>query len=212
MSVSSKIKYFILFEIILTFLSSATISEVAKKINVALRTSQGDIIIELYSDKAPITANNFLRHLDEGFYDGSSFYRTVTIENDNGNPKIEVIQGGIGDRIKPFSAIKHESTDITGLSHIDGTISMSRYEVDTATSDFFICIGDQKGLDFGGTRNKDGLGFSAFGRVISGMDTVRKINLLPSEKKTENVYVQGQMLNNPVVIYKAERLWSFSYL
>ena len=206
MSVSSKIKYFILFEIILTFLSSATISEVAKKINVALRTSQGDIIIELYSDKAPITANNFLRHLDEGFYDGSSFYRTVTIENDNGTPKIEVIQGGIGDRIKPFSAIKHESTDITGLSHIDGTISMSRYEVDTATSDFFICIGDQKGLDFGGTRNKDGLGFSAFGRVISGMDTVRKINLLPSEKKTENVYVQGQMLNNPVVIYKAERL------
>ena len=206
MSVSSKIKYFILFEIILTFLSSATISEVAKKINVALRTSQGDIIIELYSDKAPITANNFLRHLDEGFYDGSSFYRTVTIENDNGTPKIEVIQGGIGDRIKPFSAIKHESTDITGLSHIDGTISMSRYEVDTATSDFFICIGDQKGLDFGGTRNKDGLGFSAFGRVISGMDTVRKINLLPSEKKTENIYVQGQMLNNPVVIYKAERL------
>ena len=206
MSVSSKIKYFILFEIILTFFSSATISDVAKKTNVALRTSQGDIIIELYSDKAPITANNFLRHLDEGFYDGSSFYRTVTIENDNGNPKIEVIQGGIGDRIKPFSAIKHESTDITGLSHIDGTISMSRYEVDTATSDFFICIGDQKGLDFGGTRNKDGLGFSAFGRVISGMDIVRKINLLPSEKKTENVYVQGQMLNNPVVIYKAERL------
>ena len=206
MSVSSKIKYFILFKIILTFFSSAAISEVSKKTNVALRTSQGDIIIELYSDKAPITANNFLRHLDEGFYDGSSFYRTVTIENDNGNPKIEVIQGGIGDRIKPFSAIKHESTDITGLSHIDGTISMSRYEVDTATSDFFICIGDQKGLDFGGTRNKDGLGFSAFGRVISGMDIVRKINLLPSEKKTENIYVQGQMLNNPVVIYKAERL------
>ena len=206
MSVSSKIKYFILFEIILTFFSSATISDVAKKTNVALRTSQGDIIIELYSDKAPITANNFLRHLDEGFYDGSSFYRTVTIENDNGTPKIEVIQGGIGDRIKPFSAIKHESTDITGLSHIDGTISMSRYEVDTATSDFFICIGDQKGLDFGGTRNKDGLGFSAFGRVISGMDIVRKINLLPSEKKTENIYVQGQMLDNPVVIYKAERL------
>ena len=206
MSVSSKIKYFILFEIILTFFSSATISDVAKKTNVALRTSQGDIIIELYSDKAPITAKNFLRHLDEGFYDGSSFYRTVTIKNDNGTPKIEVIQGGIGNRIKPFSAIKHESTDITGLSHIDGTISMSRYEVDTATSDFFICIGDQKGLDFGGTRNKDGLGFSAFGRVISGMDIVRKINLLPSEKKTENIYVQGQMLDNPVVIYKAERL------
>ncbi len=206
MSVSSKIKYFILFEIILTFFSSATISDIAKKTNVALRTSQGDIIIELYSDKAPITANNFLRHLDEGFYDGSSFYRTVTIKNDNGTPKIEVIQGGIGDRIKPFSAIKHESTDITGLSHIDGTISMSRYEVDTATSDFFICIGEQKGLDFGGTRNKDGLGFSAFGRVISGMDIVRKINSLPSEKKTENIYVQGQMLDNPVVIYKAERL------
>ena len=191
MSASSKIKYIILFEIILTFFSSATISQEAKKTNVALKTSQGDIIIELYSDKAPITVNNFLRHLDEGFYDGSSFYRTVTIENDNGSPKIEVIQGGIGDRIKPFSAIKHESTDITGLSHIDGTISMSRYEGDTATSDFFICIGDQKGLDFGGTRNKDGLGFSAFGRVISGMDIVRKINLLPSEKKNGEYLCSG---------------------
>ena len=92
MSALSKIKHIILFEMILIFFSSVVMSETAEKTNVALRTSQGDIIIELYSDKAPITVTNFLRHLDEGFYDGSSFYRTVTIENDNGSPKIEVIR------------------------------------------------------------------------------------------------------------------------
>jgi len=206
MSALSKIKRIILFEMILIFFSSVVMSETAEKTNVALRTSQGDIIIELYSDKAPVTVTNFLRHLDEGFYDGSSFYRTVTIENDNGSPKIEVIQGGIGDRIKPFSAIKHESTDITGLSHIDGTISMSRGEVNSATSDFFICIGSQQGLDFGGERNNDGQGFAAFGKVIEGMDIVRDINGMPSNKKTDNEYVKGQMINNPIIIEKAVRL------
>lgn len=174
--------------------------------NIAFKTSKGDIIIELYNQIAPITVDNFLRHLDGGYYDGSSFYRTVTHQNDNGSPKIEVIQGGLGDIDKPFPAISHESTNITKLKHEDGTISMSRGEVNSATSDFFICIGSQQGLDFGGERNNDGQGFAAFGKVIEGMDIVRDINGMPSNKKTDNEYVKGQMINNPIIIEKAIRL------
>ena len=174
--------------------------------NIAFKTSKGDIIIELYNQIAPITVDNFLRHLDGGYYDGSSFYRTVTHQNDNGSPKIEVIQGGLGNIDKPFPAISHESTNITKLKHEDGTISMSRGEVNSATSDFFICIGSQQGLDFGGERNNDGQGFAAFGKVIEGMDIVRDINGMPSNKKTDNEYVKGQMINNPIIIEKAVRL------
>ena len=174
--------------------------------NIAFKTSKGDIIIELYNQIAPITVDNFLRHLDGGHYDGSSFYRTVTHQNDNGSPMIEVIQGGLGDIDKPFPAISHESTNITKLKHEDGTISMSRGEVNSATSDFFICIGSQQGLDFGGERNNDGQGFAAFGKVIEGMDIVRDINGMPSNKKTDNEYVKGQMINNPIIIEKAIRL------
>ena len=100
----------------------------------------------------------------------------------------------------------HESTNITKLKHEDGTISMSRGEVNSATSDFFICIGSQQGLDFGGERNNDGQGFAAFGKVIEGMDIVRDINGMPSNKKTDNEYVKGQMINNPIIIEKAVRL------
>ena len=87
----------------------------------------------------------------------------------------------------------------------DGTISMSRGEVNSATSDFFICIGSHRGLDFGGERNNDGQGFAAFGKVIEGMDIVRDINGMPSNKKTDNEYVKDQMINNPIIIEKAVR-------
>tara|TARA_B100001142_G_scaffold328263_1_gene387938 strand:- start:14765 stop:15385 length:621 start_codon:yes stop_codon:yes gene_type:complete len=197
--------------IIFTFFAlSVSLSYAAPKetvtTNIAFKTSKGDIIVELYNQIAPITVDNFLRHLDGGHYDGSSFYRTVTHQNDNGSPMIEVIQGGLGDIDKPFPAISHESTNITKLKHEDGTISMSRGEVNSATSDFFICIGSQQGLDFGGERNNDGQGFAAFGKVIEGMDIVRDINGMPSNKKTDNEYVKGQMINNPIIIEKAVRL------
>ena len=197
--------------IIFTFFAlSVSLSYAAPKetvtTNIAFKTSKGDIIVELYNQIAPITVDNFLRHLDGGHYDGSSFYRTVTHQNDNGSPMIEVIQGGLGDIDKPFPAISHESTNITKLKHEDGTISMSRGEVNSATSDFFICIGSQQGLDFGGERNNDGQGFAAFGKVIEGMDIVRDINGMPSNKKTDNEYVKGQIINNPIIIEKAVRL------
>jgi len=202
-----KIIQSILFSILLAVMPvNSSYSEKAQSIDIVMKTSLGEIEIELYSEKAPITVENFLRYLDGEFYNRSSFYRTVRFNNDNGNPKIEVIQGGIGQAQKPFPMIRHESTKVTGLSHVDGTISMSRGAIDTATSDFFICIGDQIALDYGGIRNQDGQGFSAFGRVISGMDVVKKIHAMPSNKSADNDYVKGQMLDNPVVIERVERL------
>ena len=176
-----------------------------KIINVTLQTTVGTIHIELYSEKAPISVANFLRYADDGYFNNTSFYRAVRYENDNGSPKIEVIQGGIGDGKRAYPMIRHESTNISGLKHLDGTLSMSRGAVDTATSDFFICIGDQSGLDYGASRNSDGLGFAAFGRVTSGMDIVRKIHQMPSDKLTDNSYVKGQLINNPIIIKTIQR-------
>ena len=176
-----------------------------KIINVTLQTTVGTIHIELYSEKAPISVANFLRYADDGYFNNTSFYRAVRYENDNGSPKIEVIQGGIGDGERSYPMIRHESTNITGLKHLDGTLSMSRGAVDTATSDFFICIGDQSGLDYGASRNSDGLGFAAFGRVTNGMDIVRKIHQMPSDKPTDNSYVKGQLINNPIIIKTIQR-------
>jgi len=175
-------------------------------VRIVMSTSQGDIEIDLYVGKAPITAGNFLMLVDSRNMDGGSFYRVVSYENDNGNPKIEVIQGGrdntMHDRI---GAIDHETTEQTGILHTDGVISMARDGVGTATSEFFIVIGDQPGLDYGEVRNPDEQGFAAFGMVVSGMDVVRVIQNLPADGSTDSDYTKGQMLTEPVVISTVRR-------
>jgi peptidyl-prolyl cis-trans isomerase A (cyclophilin A) len=151
---------------------------------VLFRTELGDITVEIYEERAPITAPNFLRYVNEGRFEDATFYRTVTMGNQPGNEiKIEVIQGGLGDDEGGLGlpAIRHETTAQTGLRHLDGTISMARAEPGTASSEFFICIGDQPELDFGGKRNPDGQGFAVFGRVTAGMDVVRLIQEQPAE-------------------------------
>jgi peptidyl-prolyl cis-trans isomerase A (cyclophilin A) len=171
----------------------------AAQTRVVLETEQGAIEVELADARAPITAANFLRYLDGGFYDGGRFHRTVKMDNQPNNKiRIEVIQGGpTAERAKQgFPPIALERTSQTGLSHKDGVISMARSAPDSATSDFFICIGDQPSLDFGGLRNPDGQGFAAFGHVVKGMDVVRKIQIAPAE---------GQRLTPPVTIVKARR-------
>jgi len=173
---------------------------------VLIDTSLGEIEIELYLDKAPITASNFLRLVEGGHLDEGSFYRSVTYDNDNGSPKIEVIQGGRNGNPSPFPPIQHESTDLTGILHTDGVVSMARGGVGTASSEFFICIGDQPGLDFGQPRNADGQGFAAFGKVIRGMDVVRAINGSPAELDSDSEYTQGQIIAEPVVIETARRI------
>jgi peptidyl-prolyl cis-trans isomerase A (cyclophilin A) len=174
-------------------------------VRVTMSTSEGDIDIDLYLDKAPITAGNFLKLVDNGDMDGGSFYRVVTYENDNGSPKIEVIQGGLGAAGEDFDTIGHESTEQTGILHTDGVISMARGAVGTASTEFFICIGDQPGLDHGQPRNADNQGFAAFGKVVSGMDVVRRINAMSADAASDSEYTQGQILAEPVAIERVAR-------
>ena len=180
-------------------------AEKAPAVLLTMTTSYGEVQIELYSAKAPLSVSNFLQYVDGGHYDGSTFYRSVHYGNDNGNPKIEVIQGGRGDAEAPFPSIAHESTEQTGILHTDGVISMARGDVGTASSEFFICIGDQPGLDFGEVRNPDEQGFAAFGRVVSGMDVIRVIHNLPSDAEAYSAYVEGQIIEEPAVIESIRR-------
>jgi peptidyl-prolyl cis-trans isomerase A (cyclophilin A) len=152
---------------------------------VVIQTGLGDIEVEVDSIHAPTTAANFLRYVDLGFYRFGQFYRTVRPDNQSKTQvKIGVVQGGLDSlRVKDFPPIPLERTKVTGLSHRDGTLSMARDGPDTATSDFFICIGDQPQLNYGGKRNPDGQGFAAFGHVLVGMNVVRKIQAAPAEEQ-----------------------------
>jgi peptidyl-prolyl cis-trans isomerase A (cyclophilin A) len=188
-------------KIIATFLFfvSATILYAQENINCIIKTELGNIFIELYPSKAPVTVANFLRYVDAHLYDSSSFFRAVTLQNQTNNKiKIEVIQGGNVDSIKDFAPIPMETTEQTGLLHKDGTLSMARSTPASATSSFFICINDQPSLDYGGKRNPDGQGFAAFGKVTKGMDVVKKIQQLHPE--------QGQYFKPVVRIITITRL------
>jgi len=172
----------------------------AGTVTVRIETQMGEIDVEVDVARAPVTGANFLRYVDAGRYDDGRFHRTVRLDNQPGKTVlIEVVQAGVnpaqvdGD----FPPIPLERTTATRLAHTDGTLSMARDGPDTATSDFFICIGDQPELDFGGRRNPDGQGFGAFGRVKAGMDVVRRIQAATAD---------GQALTPPVVIRRARRL------
>src|SRR5438552_677688 len=169
---------------------------------VVVKTELGDFEIAVDAEHAPVTAANFLRYVDAHQYDGGLFHRTVTLANQPKDAvKIEVVQAGANEatRADRFPPIPLERTNQTGLKHQDGTISMARGAgADTARSDFFICINDQPSLDFGGTRNPDGQGFAAFGRVTRGMDVVRRIHQAPNN--------DAQRLTPPIKILKAARV------
>ena len=146
---------------------------------IIFKTELGSITVELYPDKAPVTVNNFLQYVEENRLSEASFYRTVTLNNQpDSEVLIEVIQGGLYEDDHPdaLPPIEHETTEMTGILHKDGVISLARYGPGSATCEFFICVGDQPSLDFGGSRNGDGQGFAAFGKVVDGMDVVRKIH------------------------------------
>ena len=164
--------------------------------HVIIRTSFGEIEIEVDSIHAPKTAANFLRYVDLGFYgEFGRFHRTVRADNQQGEKiKIAVVQAGLEPyKARAFPPIPLENTKVTGLRHRDGTVSMARTEPNSATSDFFICIGDQPALDYGGKRNPDGQGFAAFGRVVRGTGVVKKIQDSPAkgEKLTPEIPFQG---------------------
>jgi peptidyl-prolyl cis-trans isomerase A (cyclophilin A) len=172
----------------------------AQETKVRIVTALGAVIVAVDPVHAPNTTANFLRYVDQEFYDGGSFHRTVTLRNQpNNDIKIEVIQAGISPEQQghEFAPIPLERTSQTGLRHLAGVISMARDGPDSATSDFFICITAQPSLDFGGKRNPDGQGFAAFGRVVKGMDIVRRIQSSKSD---------GQKLTPPVKILSIRRV------
>ena len=167
-------------------------------VRVRLETALGVIEIEVDAVRAPVAAANFLRYVERGDYDGGRFHRTVRAGNQPGKTVlIDVVQAGRDPAsTRPeWPPIPLERTSVTGLRHLDGAVSMARDGPDTATSDFFICIGAQPELDFGGRRNPDGQGFAAFGRVVGGMDVVRLLHSAPAD---------GQSLTPPVTIRKAQ--------
>lgn len=176
---------------------------------VAIQTSYGRIVAELFVKRAPITSANFLRYVDGGLYENATFYRSVRPDNDGRVPKITIIQGGIDPtcRKAPLSPIAHESTEATGLRNVNGALSVVRWEPGTAASEFFIVIGDTPELDFGGGRHPDKQGFAVFGRVVEGMDVVRRINASPTQDPADGSLrmYKGQALAEPVH-FRVERL------
>lgn len=158
--------------------------QVGEVTRMRIETELGAIDAEVYPDRAPITVSNFLRYVDQGYYDGGQFHRTVHPDNQPDDAvRIEVIQASVRpDRVTKLRApIPLERTTVTGLRHQDGTISMARRTPDSATADFFICIGDQPSLDYSGSRNPDKQGFAAFGCIVSGMQVVKAIQQSSAE-------------------------------
>lgn len=174
------------------------------EVGVLLTTALGPIEVAVDLAHAPITAGDFLKYVDGGLFNGGAFYRTVRPDNDINPVKIDVIQGGLMDEKKLLPPVQHEPTNKTGLRHRDGTISIARDKPGTGTAgEFFICIGDQPELDFGGRRNPDREGFAAFGQVVRGMGVVRAI----WKSKTGAAYegLAMQKLVPPIGIVSAKR-------
>ena len=173
---------------------------------VKLQTAQGEIVLELMVDKAPITAGNFLKYVDRGLFNGATFYRASRpagyTASDYG-----VVQGGLQNNPKKLLApIAHEPTTKTGILHTNGVISMGRRAPGTATADWFICLGEQTYLDADPKDPKANPGFAAFGRVVSGLEVVQKIIALPVDPNRGEGAMKGEMLKVPVKITKASRL------
>lgn len=178
----------------------------AAPVRVALSTVEGRVVVELYPDKAPITVANFLRYVDRKLYDGASFYRASRPAGATGDD-YGLVQGGLRDHPqRKLAPIAHESTLETGLSHTDGAVSLGRFAPGTATSDFFVIVGDQTYLDADPAQGGDNQGFAVFGRVVEGMDVIRKILVMPVDAQAGEGAMKGEILRRPVVITTARRL------
>lgn len=172
---------------------------------VALETAEGTIVLELYADKAPVTVANYLKYVDRGLYDGARFYRASrppgATATDYG-----LLQGGLqNDPKKVLPPIAHEPTTKTGLSHVNGTISMGRHAPGTAQADWFIILGEQTYLD-ADPKDPKNPGFAAFGRVVEGLEVAQKILGMPLDPNAGTGAMKGEMLKAPVRIVKARRL------
>jgi peptidyl-prolyl cis-trans isomerase A (cyclophilin A) len=170
-------------------------------VRVALETSLGRIVMEVETVRAPITAKNFLRYVDNRRFDGIDFYRAMRNGPDTG-----LVQAGQRDPRRLFPPIAHEPTSQTGLSHVDGAVSMARFAPGTATADFSIMVGAQPYLDAGPLGGGDQLGYAVFGKVVEGMDVVRRILAAPISATEGEGMMRGQMLSPRIRITRARRL------
>jgi peptidyl-prolyl cis-trans isomerase A (cyclophilin A) len=172
---------------------------------VVFQTEKGNITIEVDAVRAPLTAANFLKYVDGGFYDGGTINRAVRPDNTvRRDVEIQVIQFQIARarQRERFPPVPLERTTVTGLKHVNGAVSMARAGPDTATGSFSIVIGDQPDMDFAGKRNPDGQGFAVFGRVVRGMEVVKAVHLSP----TGGPGPYGtESLTPPIAIVKAQR-------
>ena len=174
---------------------------------VLIETTMGDITVSIETERAPVTAANFLRYVDEDRFDGTHFYRAMHL--DWGEPPNGLLQGGTQmDPDRVLDPIAHEPTSQTGLSHTDGALSMARYDPGTATGDFSIMIKDQTGLDADPTSPDPNLqlGFAVFGYVVDGMDVVQAIHALPPDPEKGEGWMKGQLLAEPVEIVDMRRV------
>lgn len=154
------------------------------KNTIKIKTNYGNIYVELFPDKAPITANAFLNFVDSGYFKNTSFYRVMKKEDQAMNVfKIDLIQGGLwqtdNKRQLSIPGIEHESTKKTGLLHKRGSFSLARAELGTASTEFFICLEDEPVYDYGGGASPEGEGFAVFGKVVKGLQVARKIHENP---------------------------------
>jgi peptidyl-prolyl cis-trans isomerase A (cyclophilin A) len=156
--------------------------------HIIIQTQAGDIEVAVYPKQAPRTAGAFLSYVDSGFYKNGSFYRVLNEDNQvTGAGISQLIQGGIWKtnhaKAVGVPGVPHETTGQTHILHKNGTISLARSEPGSATTEFFICVGDQPGFDLGGENNPDGQGYAAFGKVVRGMDVVRTIYSRPENNQ-----------------------------
>jgi len=170
-------------------------------VRVALETAAGRIVAEIDVAHAPVTAANFLRYVDAHRLDGIDFYRAMRTGREAG-----LVQAGVRDSSKLFPPIAHEPTSQTGLSHVDGALSMARFAPGSATADFSIMVGPQFYLDAGPGSGGDGLGYAVFGRVVEGMDVVRRILAAPTSPTEGQGIMRGQMLMPRIRILTARRV------
>lgn len=173
---------------------------------VELVTELGPMLLELNHKRAPITTENFMRYVDSGRYNGMLFYRSMHFGW--GQEPSGVVQGGLHDFPQKFlPPIAHEPTTVTGLSHKAGTLSMARNAPGTARADFFIMLSEALSFDADPkSADPDGqAGYAAFGRVLSGMEVVRKIYDAPRSPTKGEGFLKGQMFDPQVKVPKVRR-------
>jgi peptidyl-prolyl cis-trans isomerase A (cyclophilin A) len=171
-------------------------------VHVVLLTSMGPIIVELEKQRAPLTTANFLRYVDQKRFDGVTFYRRSRAP---GTTDKGFIQGGTLDPKRLLPPVAHESTAKTGLSHVDGALSMPRFKPGTARGDFTILLGDAPSMDAQPGAPGDNLGYAVFGHVVDGMDVVRRIHAAPTSPTKGSGIMRGELLSPEIKIITARR-------